>query len=151
VAFSHRIPAILMVGAALSCGGRAPVVVAPAPATPEAAVDAFMTAVNASDLRRMAELWGTERGPSAVTNPNTPETRQRQLTIMQRILASESHRVLGTDAALSGPGRTVLHVELVRGGRRVSVPFTLVAARTGGWLVNAIGLDAALPQSTPSH
>lgn len=110
-----------------------------------------MTAVNASDLGRMAELWGTERGPSAITNPNTPEMRQRQLTIMQRVLASDQHRVLGVDAAMSGPGRTVLNVELVRNSNRVTVPFTLVAARTGGWLVSAIGLDAALQQSTPSN
>lgn len=104
----------------------------------------FLAAVNARDLDRMALLWGTERGPSTVSNPNTPEVRRRQLEIMQRVLASDSYRVTGNEAITGAPERRRLMVELVRGERRASVPFTMIAARTGGWLVWEVDLDVAM-------
>ncbi len=62
---------------------------------------------------------------------------------MQRMLRHDQHRIVGTLAASSR--RLVLQVELARGTERATVPFTLVTARTGGWLVQEIGLDQALP------
>jgi hypothetical protein len=146
VAFTHRNLAILMLAAG-ACSVRSPVVVSPAPSTPEATVAEFLAAVNAADLGRMAELWGTEQGPSTITNPNPPQVRQRQLTIMQRVLRNDEHRVLGMDPERSGPEGRVYNVELSRSGRRVSVPFTMVQARTGGWLIHAIDLQAAFPSA----
>jgi hypothetical protein len=143
-----RHAAIVVAAFALAaCRGRgAPI--APAPETPEQTVAQFLAAVNARELDRMALLWGTERGPSPVSNPNTPEVQRRQLEIMQRLLITESHRVVrnepGTDIA-----RRRLTVELVRANRRVQVPFVLVHARTGGWLVQEIDLDAAMALVRP--
>ena len=140
---------ILSLGAAATCGGYPSPPVAPAPATPEATVEQFMAAVNAADLGRMAELWGTENGPSTVTGRNSPQTRQRQLTIMQRILQSDEHHIVGTDSAGALPNQRIVNVELVKGSRRATVPFTMVAARVGGWLILAIALEAALPPAPP--
>lgn len=103
----------------------------------------FLAAVNARELDRMALLWGTERGPSTVSSPNSPEVQRRQLEIMQRLLITESHRVVRSEPA-GDMARRRLTVELVRGSRRVQVPFVLVHARTGGWLVQEIDLDLAM-------
>lgn len=146
VTFSHRNLVILMLGAAAACGGRSPATVTPAPDAPEATVEQFLAAVREADLGRMGDLWGTERGPSVLTVP--PRQRQQRLTIMQRVLQNDEHRVLGSAAPPSRPDRRVLQVELVRDGRRFVVPFTLVLARTGGWLILEVGIDAAIPPAT---
>lgn len=144
--FSHKNLVILSLGAAMACGGHTGPPVAPAPATPEATIEQFLTAVNAGDLGRMGELWGTERGPSTITLPATQ--RQRRLTIMQRILQSDGHRIAGSDSTASAPNRRVISVNLVKGTRRVTVPFTLVVTRAGGWLISQVALEAALPPAS---
>lgn len=133
------------IAALAACGGRT-VAVAPAPAAPEQTVSAFLAAVNANDLDRMALLWGTERGPSTVSNRNAPEVRHQQLVIMQRLLVADSFRVLGAEAVPGHEARR-LQILMMRGPRRATVPFTLVTARTGGWLIREIGLDLAMPLS----
>ena len=143
VTFTHRNLVILMFGAATACGGRPAVTVAPAPATPEATVEQFLAAAADTNLERMGDLWGTARGPSVLTIPS--QERQRRLAIMQRVLRNDEHRVVASEASPTRPDRRVLRVELVRDGQRFLVPFTLVIARTGGWLINEIGLDAAIP------
>lgn len=148
VNFSSRNLVILMLGAAAACGGRPSVTVSPAPDAPEATVEQFLAAVRGADLGRMAELWGTERGPSTVTNRSGPRARQQQLTIMQRLLQNDEHRVVRSETPQSQPNGRILHVELGRDGRRFVVPFTLVIARSGGWLITGIGLDAAIPPAT---
>src|SRR4051812_22115696 len=105
-----------------ACAGRqAPV--AAAPSSPEATLEQFLAAVNANDQPRMATLWGTQRGPSTVWSPNTPDVRQRQIAIMQRLLVSDSHRVTGADLLPGPPPVRRLQVEMVRGDRRMTVPF----------------------------
>ncbi len=145
VRFAHG-PAIVMAAAVLvACGGSRSTPQNPAPSAPAQTVAQFLAAANASDLERMASLWGDRQGPSNVTNTIPADQRQTRLTIMQRLLAADEHRVLRESN--EPEGARVLQVELVRGTRRFTVPFTLVEARTGGWLINAIGLDAAMPPS----
>lgn len=147
VSFAHG-PAIVLAAAVLAaCGGPRPTTQNPAPSAPEQTVAQFLAAANAADLERMASLWGDRRGPSNVTNTIPPEQRQTRLTIMQRLLGSDEHRVLRESN--EPEGARLLQVELVRGTRRFTVPFTLVPARTGGWLINQIGLDAAMPPTQP--
>ncbi len=147
VSFAHG-PAIVLAATVLAaCGGSRPTPQNPAPAAPEQTVAQFLAAANAADLERMASLWGDRRGPSNLTNTIPPDQRQTRLTIMQRLLASDEHRVLRESNEPTGA--RLLQVELVRGTRRFTVPFTLVPARTGGWLINAIGLDAAMPPTRP--
>lgn len=140
--FARRNLVILTFGTVVACGGRPPVVVAPAPAAPEATVEQFLVAVRDADLGRMAELWGDQRGPSTLNVPQ--QQRVQRLTIMQRVLQNDEHRVVGTQTPQSQPNRRILQVEMTRDGRRFVVPFTLVIARTGGWLINDIGYEAAI-------
>lgn len=143
VTLTHRLLAIAAATVVASCAGRPQV--APAPASPQVTVAEFLRAVNAADLGRMAELFGTERGPSTITSPNEPSVRRRQLEIMQRLLRNDGYQVV--DSVESNPRTRVLQVELARGNQRVRVPFTLVAARTGGWLIVQIGIDQAMPNT----
>jgi len=145
VTFSHRNLVILMVGAAAACARAPRVAVSPAPDAPEATIEQFLAAVADTNLGRMAELWGTERGPSTVTNRSSQQVQTQILTIMQRLLQSDEHRVIGSATSQNRPNQRVLQVELERRGRRFVVPFTMVATRTGGWLVLQVGLDAAMP------
>jgi hypothetical protein len=146
VAPSHRFLAIAAILTQSACSGQGVRVSEPAPAAPEAAVTAFLAAVNSNDVARMAQLWGTDRGPSPVVIRNTRE-RERRLAVMQQVLWHDAFRFVAapSDQIAPAPGRRILTVELTRGERRVSVPFTVVGRRAGGWIVEDIGLEAAMP------
>jgi len=131
-----------------ACHGQT-AAVAPAPLAPEQTLAEFLAAVNANDLNRMALLWGTQRGPSTISNHSKPEVQHQRLVIMQHALVTDSFHIEADDPV---PGRAHarrIQVTLMRNNRRVLVPFTLVVARTGGWLIQDFGLDAALPLATP--
>jgi hypothetical protein len=150
VAPSQRILAILALASLSAChaGGPSPAV-EPAPAAPEAAIQAFLAAVDSNDQGRMAALWGTDRGPSTVVIRNAQE-RERRLAIMQRLLLHDAFQfVTGSAGPTPRPGRRVLYVELRRDNRRATVPFTVVAQPSGGWLVENIGLEAVMPLANP--
>ena len=140
---------ILLVGAAAACRGASTGQLAPSPAEPEATIAAFLAAASGSNLEQLASLWGDERGPSNYTNVIPPEERQRRLTIMQRILTVDEHRIMGWEPSPTRRSRRVYSVELVREGRRATVPFTVAASRGGGWLVAEIGLEAAVQLARP--
>ena len=141
----HRLLITAGVLGLLACGGHPNV--APAPATPEATIEAFLDAVNASDLERMAGLWGDERGPSTISKKLSDEERRQIMTIMQRLLRSESRRLASSNNTT--PARPVRTYELTQGSRTFQVPFTCATSRYGGWLVADIGLDAAMPAAGP--
>lgn len=148
VTFSHRHLVILALATTVACGRRANI--APSPASPDQTVEQFLSAVNAANLDQMAMLWGSENGPEGVTRTMPEESRLQRLTIMQRMLRSDNHMITATDA--TDPARRILTVALTQGTRRFAVPFTLVPTRAGGWLINDIGLDAAMPsQGTGSQ
>ena len=145
VTFSHRHLAVLAFAAAASCGGQHPAPFA-APSSPAETVEQFLAAVNANDLSKMGTLWGDEHGP----NRNGSETvRTQRLTIIQRLLRGDSHEMAGSD--LTNPARPKLNVAITQGTRRFTVPFTLVQVRGGGgWLINQIDLDPAMPAAGSS-
>ena len=145
---SRRFLAVTALVSCAACRAAPVIVVAPAPATPEATVTAFLAAVDSNATDRMAALWGTDRGPSTVVVPN--DERDRRIAIMRRMLQHDAFRFVPAQGAVTvREGRRVLHVELTRGDRRATVPFTVVALRSGGWLVEDIGLEAAMPIANP--
>jgi hypothetical protein len=149
VAPSHRSLVIAVVVSLAACRAAPVVVVPPAPATPEATVTAFLAAVDSNAADRMAALWGTDRGPSTVVIPDASQ-RERRIAIMRRMLLHDAFRFVPGQAPVAIPeGRRVLFVELTRSDRRATVPFTVVAQRAGGWLVEDIGLEAAMPIANP--
>lgn len=145
VTFSYRHLVIVGLAATVACGGGRTGGTSPAQgaATPEAALELFLAAINAADLDQMAMLWGDQRGPEGLTHTMTNETRMQRLTIMQRVLRSDNHQITQTDT--SDPAKRVLTVAMTQGTRRFAVPFTMVPMRAGGWIVNNIALDAAMP------
>ena len=149
MALSHRFLVIAALLTLPACAGRGVPAGPPAPASPEEAATAFLAAVNSADLERMAALWGTDRGPSTVT-VRDPRQREQRLVVMQRLLQHDSSRfVPAPSPSVPPPGRQFLSVELTRGARRAVVPFTLVGQRAGGWLVENVGLEEAMPLSSP--
>jgi hypothetical protein len=122
---------------------------APAPAAPEAAVQAFLAAVDSNAIDRMAALWGDANGPP--TDRRILREREQRLTIMQRLLQHDAFQFVPAPAGGAVPrtGRRMVWVELRSGGTRATVPFTVVGQRHGGWLVEDIGLEALMPAGTP--
>jgi hypothetical protein len=146
VTIAHRTFAVAALGLVLGCS-RPQAAAPPSPATPEATIELFLDAVNANDLDRMATLWGREQGSSAATGEPALEERNQRLAIMQRLLRNDSRRLVSSENTI--PTAPVRSYEIVQGERRFVVPFTCVASRHGGWLINQIGLDAAMPTAGP--
>src|SRR5437667_8091010 len=78
-----------------ACGGN----VSSAPAEPVGSstqvITDFLRAARDSNLTRMAELWGTARGPASQTRPDGYEKR---LAVMQVYLRGDSTRVVSDEA-----------------------------------------------------
>jgi hypothetical protein len=145
VATSRRLLIALSLGPLLACAGHR-VVVLPAPASPEATVGQFLAAVNADDHTRMAELFGDERGPSTLTIRNDAR-RDSVMTILQRVLVTDSARVVGTESVPGMAGRRLVRMDLFVADRSVAVPFTLAPQRAGGWLVAQIDILPLMPSA----
>lgn len=135
--------ALLFTIAVLACGGKA----APVgmETGPETALSAFMQAVADSNLNRMAQLWGTEKGSAAQTGQ--PADYQRRIAVMYTYLRGASVRVIGE---VERRGRTsVLATEVLRADCVKRVPFTMVQTGQGGWLLTAVDLALIGVPGTP--
>lgn len=110
----------------------------PAP-TPTLAVEGFMRAVSDSNVSKMAELWGSSKGPAARTGQ--PKDFNRRLVIMHAYLSGVTVRTLG-EVKTGKSDRTLVTTELSRGPCKVTLPVT--AVKTGkGWIVNQFDLALA--------
>lgn len=106
--------------------------------TASAAVEQFMKAAADSNLTRMAELFGTDRGSAARTG--NPPDFARRMVIMQAALKGISVHAAG-ETTTTTRDHKVVTTELVRGRCSVTVPVTTVRAREG-WLVRRFDLPA---------
>lgn len=124
---------------------------APAPAAPEAAVQAFLAAVDSNSVDRMAALWGDANGPP--TDRRILREREQRLAIIQHLLQHDAFQFVPAPAGANAPraGRRMVWVELRTGTTRATVPFTVVGQRHGGWLVEDIGLEALMPSGAPGR
>jgi hypothetical protein len=134
----NLLPAALLL--ATACGGRT----GSAPTAPVAssaeAVTAFMRAAADSNLTRMAQLWGTERGPVSEVPLDNYEKR---VAVMQAYLRGDSARIVSDIASTEDPNRRRLTVALYRGTCVKQIPFTTVRIKSGGWIVESVDLNAA--------
>ena len=135
--------ALLFTIAVLACGGKA--VPVGMEAGPEAALSAFMQAVADSNLNRMAQLWGAEKGSAAQTGQ--PQDYQRRVAVMYAYLRGGSVRVLG-EVERQG-ARSVLATEFSRDNCVKRVPFTMVRTGQGGWLLYAVDITMVGVPGTP--
>lgn len=128
----------LAVSAGAACGGqRAPAEAQPA-AAPEA-MTAFMRAVADSNLNKMAELWGSSKGPAATTRQ--PSDFERRLVVIQSYLRHDDYRVASN--VLENKGHRSMQVELRRQACTWIVPFSLVKVQGDQWIVNSVDLTRA--------
>jgi hypothetical protein len=133
---------VLVTLGVLACGGgRGPQT--PTPQSPQQALTEFMAGVKANDLKRMGNLWGSDRGPAS--RWMKPEDLNQRLTLLQIYLNHVGYRVL--DGPTPVPGQEKIQrfrLELQRPNNcTVVFPIDLMRA-DGGWLVNAVDL-ASLP------
>jgi hypothetical protein len=103
------------------------------------AVQAFMQSVADSNLAKMATLWGTARGSAAKTHQ--PSDYERRIAIMQAYLRNESFRL--TSDVPEATDRRVVQVELRRQTCTWNVPFVVIKAGDGSWLINQVDLTTA--------
>lgn len=144
------LPAVALVLLAACGGSRGAVVTSTAPAYdsgPEV-VEQFMRAVADSNLTRMGQLWGTTRGPAAVTGE--PADWQRRIVAIQLWLKGGTSRVIG-DTPTADPNRRTVTLELSRGGCERQVPVTVLRLGNGSWIVVSIELEAAGNPARPCN
>lgn len=112
-------------------------------AGPETAIADFLDAVRAGSLSRMAELWGSARGPSA--NYIERREREQRLTVIRAYLLHDRYEILPRDRTTELSTPHAYQVRLSRTGCVGVVDFSVV--RYGdGWLVSNIDLVAARDQ-----
>src|SRR2546429_6967822 len=91
--------AVLVALGALACGGGGSRT--PAPQSLNETLAQFLSAVKANDAKRVATLWGTERGPAA--DWMKAEELSQPVAGIQRYLNNSGDRV--GEGPLPGPGR----------------------------------------------
>ena len=129
---------------------------------PALSVESFLQAANSEDFYQMASLFGTADGPIADTGSplgcmfkkmgswiglgdsciNYQEVELRMHAIAS-MLKHDDYR-LGGDQRVAGRENptTQIPVNLTRGRDEFAgVPFTVVQAGNGGWLIEEIGLE----------
>lgn len=153
--------AVVAVAGAMGCGGP-PETAAPEPGRgPAGTVEAFLDAAARRDHAAMAGLFGTGAGPIGEQGSPAACGLRRlgswfgvgerclaageielRMDLMARILAHASHR-MGPAVEVVGHGRPASRIEVaieVGGGRVVGVPFVVIRADTGRWLVTEVEL-----------
>ncbi len=106
--------------------------------SPEVAVTRFLDAVNESDYRVMANLFGTESGP-AERKWGRAEVEQRML-VLAALLQHSSHELRRLKLT-EGPGRVRVIADLVGTSRGdIAVPFITVAFKDR-WLIEQIVME----------
>lgn len=132
------IPALIL----MACSSGARSSMAQAPVSPqagaEAAVQGFLQAVADSDLVKMAQHWGTSKGPAASTHE--PADYEKRIIVMQAYLRNLPYRILSNTQDGENRDRRVLQVEFTRNGCEAIAPFTTVKVDDRRWVVNALDL-----------
>ena len=136
----RRFTILLLLGA-IGCGGKKPEAATPESAM-QATVDGFLAAVKSNDLNRMAQLWGTDKGPAASTMDPTELTQR--LSVIQKYLGHTGYRIVdGPTSVPASPRLRTYRIELQRPNCTRVVPMDLIFSRTGSWVVYDVHLEAA--------
>ncbi|MEJ2503971.1 MAG: hypothetical protein P8177_11780 [Gemmatimonadota bacterium] len=133
--------AVGLVLALASCGGGrntdAPAGQSPGPAL---VVERYLQAANANDLDTMMELFGT--ADRTIDELDGRAMAERRMYVLASLLR---HDDFSFRSQQSLPGRSgeaaLLRVDLVQGGETVTVPFTVVRRRGGGWIIEQVDVE----------
>ncbi len=102
------------------------------------AVEEFMRAAADSNLTRMGQLFGTDKGSAAATG--NPSDYPKRMVVMQAALHGirvKAH----SETPMGKKNHVLVTTELARGACKVTVPITAVKAKSG-WLVREFDLNA---------
>jgi hypothetical protein len=140
---SHRhLLAVISVLAACGGGTAADPARATAPAaSAEAAVRSFLKGVADSNLTVMATHWGGAGGSAIRTNQ--PPDWEKRMVVMQAYLSKAGYRIVSDVGSGADAASRSLSVELRRPDCLRVVPFTVIRASDGSWLVNQVDLASA--------
>lgn len=105
--------------------------------TPKQAVQAFLAAAHAQDLKAMALVWGTNDGPARDVVEHS-QLEKREL-IMQCYVSHDSFSVLSE--VQGEKGTHILSVSLTKGRLARQSKFTAVQAHDERWYVEDIQLE----------
>jgi hypothetical protein len=133
-----------------ACGGGAGRTVAPGgsptpAAGPAEVVERFMRMVSSRSYLQMGYLFGTREG--AITSRDPEQQVERRMYAIASILHNERYVIQG-EQSIPGRGADVsqLTVQITQQGKTTNVPFVVVRAATGGWLVEQVDLQAVTRQ-----
>jgi hypothetical protein len=104
-------------------------------------VRSFLKGVADSNLTVMATHWGSTGGSAARTNQ--PPDWEKRMVVMQAYLARADYRIVSDVGSGADAASRSLSVELRRPDCVRLVPFTVIRASDGTWLVNQVDLASA--------
>lgn len=141
----------------IGCGGaRTPSLSVPeGAASPEQAVETFLSAVQAAQTaraagefteadrayERMASVFGTERG-SVHRSFSAEEVRNRMLVLAACLRPSTYRIISAPDPQAFRAKRAQVTVELKRGAQTATLPFRLVYGRGERWFIDQIEVSS---------
>lgn len=107
---------------------------------PTLVVERFLQAVNANDIQTMSRMFGTREGP--ITRRDSRENVEQRMFALSSLLRHEDYSIIG-DRMVPGRGGEAIQIvtRLRQSDRTPTVPFTMVRARDGNWLVEQIGVE----------
>lgn len=118
---------------------------------PQLAVEGFMKAANcvasdkcatkAQELQSMGRLFGTKDGPIVDRDPRAEV--EKRLFAVASLVQSDDYKLLGQTIVPGRVGEAVqVDVNLTQGDKTLRVPFIVVHAKSGDWLVEQIDTKA---------
>jgi hypothetical protein len=135
-----RAPSIPILLVLAACGGsNANTATTPRTSSPQA-VTAFMRAAADSNITRMAQLWGTSKGP--VSQAPVPNYEKR-LAVLQAYLHGDSTHVVSDMPVQGDANHRQVIVALYRGTCVKQIPVTTVRIKEGTWIVEQVNVVAA--------
>lgn len=96
-----------------------------------AAIERFLAAAQAKDIKTMSDVWGDESGPSR-NKFATKELERREL-IMVCLLQHDQSRI--APASRTEGGRFAMSVELTQGALKATSKFTVAKGPSDRWYV----------------
>jgi hypothetical protein len=127
-------------GGARAAGGSAPSgIVATAPAS---AVEQFLGFAGQQRFIEMGHVFGTARGPLA--EQQAPARVARRMQAIASVLRHDQYSMTGVVPVPGRPEARRVTVQLRQGRQQTEVPFVVVQAPGGRWLVEMVDIEAAM-------
>ena len=111
---------------------------------PQMAVERFLQAANARDLHEMGQIFGTVDGP--LGDRQRRQDVELRMNAISSILKHDDYRIVREEmvAGRDDPTTRVL-VNMTINGRAVdNIPFVVVRADSGRWLVQEVDLERVM-------